>query len=102
MKKKGRATLEVADGAKLLDEAEDDGLELGDKGLLLLANDNMETGEYQSESNSEEVDEEQSEDEESPVEAVSRKRKATTNLQNVKLVLFCVHFVMIVSLSILL
>lgn len=83
MKKKGggTATIEAEDEGNLLDEVEDDGLEPGDNGLLLLANDNR-TGEYESEP--EEVDEEQSHDEDSPVETISKKRKATMKLQNSK------------------
>ncbi|XP_071695647.1 coilin-like [Rutidosis leptorrhynchoides] len=97
VKKRGGATLEVADGDKLLDEAEND------KGLLLLAND-KETGEYESESESERVDVEHSEDEELPVDANSRKRKANENLENVKLVLsfiplFCYKLFLLAILS---
>lgn len=86
MKKKGGATtdaLEAGEEGNLLEEeVEDDGLENGNRGLLLLANNNKGKEVYQSES--EDVDEDQSLDEDSPEEAVCKKRKASTNLQNLK------------------
>ncbi|PWA57659.1 Coilin [Artemisia annua] len=86
VKKKGGATtdaLEAGEEGNLLEEeVEHDGLENGDRGLLLLANDNKGKEVYQSES--EDVDEDQSLDEDSPEEAVCKKRKASTNLQNLK------------------
>lgn len=82
VRKKGEDAVEAADAGNLLDKVEVDGLDPEDNGLLLLANDMFDkgTGEYQSES--EEVDEEQSQDEASPEEAVSKKRKASMKLQN--------------------
>ena len=76
--------LEAGEEGNLLEEeVEDDGLENGDRGLLLLANDNKGKEVYQSES--EDVGEDQSLDEEDlPEEAVCKKRKASTNLQNLK------------------
>ncbi|GKC86272.1 coilin-like protein isoform X1 [Tanacetum coccineum] len=72
VKKKGGATtdaLEAEDEGNLVEEeVEDDGLENGNRGLLLLANDNKGKEVYQSES--EDVDEDQSLDEDSPEEAV--------------------------------
>lgn len=78
--KKKRGTTPNADN--LLDEAEDDVLEPGDNDLLFLENNKLDkAGEYGS---SEEVDEEQSEDEELHEKLVSKKRKASANLSNLK------------------
>ncbi|XP_021992946.1 coilin [Helianthus annuus] len=80
VKKKGGTT---PDAGNLIDEDEDDVSEPGDDGLLLLENNkSVKAGEDQS--TSVEFDEEQSHDEELPEEAVSKKRKASTNLPNSK------------------
>ncbi|KAD0345284.1 hypothetical protein E3N88_44421 [Mikania micrantha] len=77
VKKKGDST---TDACNLLDDV----LEPQDDGLILLANDNFnkETKEYHSES--EKVDEEQAQDEELPEKIILKKRKPSTNLQNLK------------------
>lgn len=77
VKKKGGLT---PDACNLLDDA----LEPDDDSLLLLANDHIDKGTKEYQSESEEVDEEQSQDEELPEETISKKRKAFTNLQNMK------------------
>ncbi|KAI3713870.1 hypothetical protein L1987_72457 [Smallanthus sonchifolius] len=75
VKRKGGST---PDACNLLDDV----LVPGDDGLLLLADDNSDKGTKEYQSESEEVDEEQSQDE-LPEETISKKRKASTNLQNV-------------------
>lgn len=72
--------IESADACNLLDEAEINRNEPVDNGMLLLANEEFdkETGGYQSES--EEAEEEKLEDEPSPIETLSKKRKASTKL----------------------
>ncbi|KAI3812446.1 hypothetical protein L1987_17155 [Smallanthus sonchifolius] len=76
VKRKGGST---PDACNLLDDV----LEPGDDGLLLLPNDDSDKGTKEYQSESEEVDEEQSQDE-LPEETISKKRKASTNLLNVK------------------
>ncbi|KAK9052717.1 hypothetical protein SSX86_029347 [Deinandra increscens subsp. villosa] len=76
VKKKGGST---TDAGNLLDDVEP-----GDDGLLLLANDNFDKGTKEYTGESEEFDEEQSKDEELPEETISKKRKASTNLPNLK------------------
>ncbi|KAL8201332.1 hypothetical protein R6Q57_012671 [Mikania cordata] len=77
VKKKGDST---TDACNLLDDV----LEPQDDGLILLANDNLnkETKEYHSESDK--VDEEQAQDEELHEKIILKKRKPSTNLQNLK------------------
>ncbi|KAJ0428065.1 hypothetical protein HanHA300_Chr17g0642031 [Helianthus annuus] len=74
VKRKGGST---PDACNLLDDV----LESEDDSLLHLGNDNRDNGtkEYQSES-----EEEQSLDEEQPEETILKKRKASSNLQNLK------------------
>ncbi|KAI3687133.1 hypothetical protein L1987_80824 [Smallanthus sonchifolius] len=75
VKRKGGST---PDACNLLDDV----LEPGDDGLLLIANGNSNKGTKEYQSESEEVDEEQSQDE-LPEETISKKRKASTSLLNV-------------------
>ncbi|KAI3733461.1 hypothetical protein L6452_12904 [Arctium lappa] len=87
VRKKGMAlteAIEAADACNLLDEAEINRNEPVDNGMLLLANEEFdkETGGYQSES--EEAEEENLEDEPSPIESHSKKRKASTKLRSSK------------------
>lgn len=88
MKRKGLALVEAADGenaCNLLEEGEVNRIDPpADNGLLLLANEEFdkETGGYESELK--DVKEEMLEDEPSPKEKVSKKRKASTKIQSSK------------------
>ncbi|XP_024991465.1 coilin-like isoform X2 [Cynara cardunculus var. scolymus] len=91
VRRKGAAlteAIEAADACNLLDEAEINRNEPINNGMLLLANEEFdkETGGYQSESDAEE---EKLEDEPSPLETLSKKRKASTKLRSSKDVSQC-------------